>query len=136
MKVSELINLKRENVKKEGNYTTGYVYKNDKKIKFKTTNKLYNDAIKAKNQIVSQKNEITKQKNQLIKMNKAMNKIMKQNEKITQKLEQTEESYKIFKKDIKKKTIKNHNINNDTIFVSVNCVVVFVLIRIKCNAFK
>ena len=123
MKISQLINLKRENVKREGNNVTGYVYKNDKKIKFKTTNKLYNNAIKAKNDLTKAKNEITKQKNQLIKMNKAMNKILKQNEKITEKLEKTEESYKIFKKDIKKKTIKNHNINNDTIFVSVNCVV-------------
>ena len=89
MKVSELINLKRENVKKEGNYTTGYVYKNDKKIKFKTTNKLYNDAIKQKNEITKQKNEITKQKNELIKMNKAMNKILKMNNKLTHQLEET-----------------------------------------------
>ena len=86
MKISQLINLKRENVKREGNNVTGYVYKNDKKIKFKTTNKLYNDAIKAKNEITKAKNEITKQKNQLIKMNKAMNKIMKMNDKLTHQL--------------------------------------------------
>ena len=116
MKISQLINLKRENVKKEGNYTTGYVYKNDKKIKFKTTNKLYNDAIKAKNEITKAKNEITKQKNQLIKMNKAMNKIMKMNDKLTHQLEETTKE-------------KRRLVGDTKVYVVVDCDVEMITVR-------
>ena len=74
MKISELLNYKKENVRIENGYVIGVIVKNNKRIKFRVLLKKYNEAIKQKNEITRRKNEITRRKNMLIKMNKTITK--------------------------------------------------------------
>ena len=108
MKLQELLNLKRNDIKTVGNKTVGYAIKDNKRIKFSVDKARYNEAIKAKNIIIEQKNRMIKQKNELTLMNQKMNKILKINEKLTKKLTKTSTKYE--------------KVNN-TVFVNVECLI-------------
>ena len=83
MKLQELLNLKRNDIKTVGNKTVGYAIKDNKRIKFSVDKARYNEAIKAKNKITEQKNEI-------IRLNNKMTNIMKANKKMNSMLSKTQ----------------------------------------------